>query len=66
VVPVALNSGLFWGRENFVKKPGEITVELLPPIPPGLDRKAFMKQLEDSIENATNALPGMAEASKKG
>jgi 1-acyl-sn-glycerol-3-phosphate acyltransferase len=56
VVPVALNSGLFWGRRAFVKKPGTIVVEILPPIQPGLDRKAFMPELESRIETAARAL----------
>jgi 1-acyl-sn-glycerol-3-phosphate acyltransferase len=56
VVPIALNSGQFWGRKSFVKKPGTITVEFLPPIQPGLDRKTLMRDLENRIETATNAL----------
>ncbi|WP_395016089.1 lysophospholipid acyltransferase family protein [Dongia sp.] len=56
VVPVALNSGLFWGRRAFVKRPGTIVVQILPPIPPGLDRKLFMKELENRIEPAVTAL----------
>ena len=36
VVPVALNSGVFWGRRQFIKWPGVIDVEVLPAIPPGL------------------------------
>jgi 1-acyl-sn-glycerol-3-phosphate acyltransferase len=56
VVPVALNSGLFWGRQAFIKKPGTIVVEFLPPIPPGLDRKAMMRELEGRIEPAARAL----------
>ena len=46
VVPVALNSGLFWGRQSFLKRPGTIAVEFLEPIAPGLERKAFMALLE--------------------
>src|SRR5882724_3340203 len=46
VIPVALNSGLFWGRRSFIKRPGTIVLEILPALPPGLDRKAFMAQLE--------------------
>src|SRR5213075_14034 len=42
VVPVALNSGLFWGRHQWVKRPGVITLEILPPIAPGLSRAVFM------------------------
>jgi 1-acyl-sn-glycerol-3-phosphate acyltransferase len=56
VVPVALNSGLYWGRKAWVKKPGRILIEYLPPIPPGLDRKAFMAELEPRLEPAANAL----------
>jgi 1-acyl-sn-glycerol-3-phosphate acyltransferase len=56
VVPIALNSGLFWGRKAFLKKPGTITLQILPAIPPGLDRKTFMKRLESSIEDASKAL----------
>lgn len=56
VVPVALNSGLFWGRRKFVKWPGIIDVEVLPPIPPGLDRETFMATLRERIEGATKRL----------
>ena len=56
VVPVALNSGLFWRRRGLVKRPGRIVVEFLEPIPPGLERKAFMRTLEQRIETATARL----------
>ena len=56
VVPVALNSGLFWGRRQFVKRPGTITLEFLPAIPPGLPRKAFMAELERRLEGASARL----------
>ena len=59
VVPVALNSGLFWSRAAFTKKSGVIDVKLLPEIPPGLNRRDFMARLEHDIETATNALPGI-------
>lgn len=63
VVPVALNSGLFWGRRSFNKKPGVITIEFLPPMPPGLDRAQFMSELENRIETATDKL--VAEARER-
>jgi 1-acyl-sn-glycerol-3-phosphate acyltransferase len=50
IVPVALNSGLFWGRRNAFIQPGLITVSILPPIPPGLSPADFMARLEDAIE----------------
>lgn len=55
-VPVALNSGLYWGRRSFRRYPGTITLEFLPPIEPGLKRKAFMNRLETEIEAATKEL----------
>jgi 1-acyl-sn-glycerol-3-phosphate acyltransferase len=57
VAPVALNSGRFWGRRKFVKRPGRIVVEILPPIPPGLPRARFMDELRQRIETASAALP---------
>lgn len=60
VTPVALNSGLFWGRRSFVKRPGRIVIEILPPIPPGLDRKTFMTTLETTIETASARLAAEA------
>ncbi|MHA1572348.1 MAG: lysophospholipid acyltransferase family protein [Alphaproteobacteria bacterium] len=57
VVPVALNSGLFWPRRASTRiRSGIITVEFLPAIPPGLPRREFMTRLETSIENATAIL----------
>lgn len=60
VVPAAVNSGLYWGKGQFLKKPGKIILEFLPPIPPGLKRKEFMEQLHSSIETTTKHL--LAEA----
>ena len=56
VVPVALNSGLFWPRRSFLRRPGTITVEILPPIAPGLGRAAFQARLEQAVEGATSRL----------
>jgi 1-acyl-sn-glycerol-3-phosphate acyltransferase len=57
-LPVALNSGLFWGRRSFLRYPGTITVEILDPIPPGLDKEAFLRRLEQDIETASARLVG--------
>jgi 1-acyl-sn-glycerol-3-phosphate acyltransferase len=56
VVPVALNSGLFWGRRSLVLRPGTVTLEFLEPIPPGLERREFMKLLQERIEAAAERL----------
>ncbi|MAU60891.1 MAG: 1-acyl-sn-glycerol-3-phosphate acyltransferase [Parvibaculum sp.] len=55
-VPAAVNSGLFWARRGFTRRPGTILLEFLPPIPAGLDRKTFMAELETRIETATAKL----------
>ena len=51
-LPVALNTGLFWGRRGFSRRPGVAVIEYLPPILPGLDRAAFCERLENDIEAA--------------
>jgi 1-acyl-sn-glycerol-3-phosphate acyltransferase len=56
VLPVALNSGLFWRRRSILKKPGTIVAEMLDPIAPGLDKVTFMARLQDAIETATHRL----------
>lgn len=58
VVPVALDSGRFWPRRSFVKRPGTITVRFLEPIPPGLDRQDFMRLLQQRTESACAELMG--------
>lgn len=58
VVPVALDSGLFWGRRAFTKRPGTITVQFLEPIAPGLNRRQFMAELERRLEAASDRLAG--------
>ncbi|MEO1199501.1 MAG: 1-acyl-sn-glycerol-3-phosphate acyltransferase [Pseudomonadota bacterium] len=61
-VPVALNSGLFWPARGPDRHPGTIIIEILEPIPPGLDRRAFMAKLQESIERASDALIDEAAA----
>nr|WP_237688013.1 lysophospholipid acyltransferase family protein [Sneathiella sedimenti] len=56
VVPVALNTGLFWPRRSFFCRPGVMVIEFLPPIEAGMDRKVFMKELKSRIETKTEAL----------
>ena len=56
VLPVALNSGLYWPKNSFAIKPGEIIIEFLPIIKKGLDKKDFIEKLEKIIENKTASL----------
>lgn len=62
-VPFALNSGLFWPRRKFIRRPGTIVISFLPAIAPGLDRKAFQTQLINAIEPETARL--VAEARER-
>jgi 1-acyl-sn-glycerol-3-phosphate acyltransferase len=76
-LPIALNSGLFWGRRQFLRYPGTIRLEVLDPIQPGLDKQAFFQRLQSDLETATarlidegrrelarnGAAPGVARAS---
>jgi len=56
VLPVALNSGLYWPRRKFMRYPGTIIVEFLPPLPPGLPSRTFLDQLTTAIETASDRL----------
>jgi 1-acyl-sn-glycerol-3-phosphate acyltransferase len=55
-VPVALNSGLFWPRRSFRRFPGTVVVQVCDPIPPGLDKSAFIARLQEIIEPVTAEL----------
>jgi len=56
VVPVALNSGRFWARNGFIKRPGLISVCFLPRLAGGLPRGEFMTKLEEAIETEMTRL----------
>ncbi len=55
-VPIALNSGLYWPRRQFIRRPGTIVVEVLDPIPPGLPREEFFRLMQGGIEEASDRL----------
>ena len=64
-VPIALNSGMFWPRRSWYRKPGTVIVEILDPIPPGLPKAEFMSRLQTAIETATDRLMAEATANRK-
>jgi 1-acyl-sn-glycerol-3-phosphate acyltransferase len=51
-LPVAVNTGLFWRRRGFLRRPGIAVIEYLPVIAPGLDPTAFSERLQSTIETA--------------
>lgn len=63
IIPMALNSGLFWPRNSFIKKPGKVIFEFLSPIESGLPDKKVIQAIEDRIEEKSIAL--MQEAKKE-
>ncbi len=51
--PVATNAGVHWVAGSFIRRPGTIVFEYLPPIEAGLPRAEFMSELEGRIETAS-------------
>ncbi|MDB5374788.1 MAG: 1-acyl-sn-glycerol-3-phosphate acyltransferase [Belnapia sp.] len=56
VIPVATDSGVRWGRRAFLKRPGTITISVLPPLPAGLPRAVLIGELERVIETESDRL----------
>lgn len=50
VVPVALNSGMFWPRSSFTHISGKIIVEFMPAMTPDGDKNDFIAKLQERIE----------------
>ncbi len=56
IIPAATDSGMFWGRRAFAKRPGTLTVAVLPPLPQGLPRAQLLARMEEVIEAETERL----------
>ncbi len=52
VVPAALNTGLHWAKSSFMRYPGTVTFEFMPPmsVKDYANKKEFMAELERRIE----------------
>lgn len=55
VLPVAVDSGRFWGADQPYKRPGTISVSYLEPIPPGLPTRDFARRAERELQAALTA-----------
>ena len=65
VLPVAVNSGAFWGRDARFKRAGTIIVSYGPPIPAGLPAQEFVRAAEAAIgAEMAPAGPGRKDAQK--
>lgn len=57
LIPMALNSGMFWPRNSWLKHPGKVIFEFLPPISlTSGDVAAITRDLEARLESASDAL----------
>ena len=54
--PLATNSGMIWPAHGFIRYPGTVVFQILPPIQAGLKRATFMALLEDKVEEASARL----------
>ncbi len=59
VIPVALNSGIFWGKDIPMQS-GVIVMEFMPMLEKGLSKSEFMATLKEVIENKTRKLEAEA------
>ena len=56
VIPLAMNSGVYWPRKGFLKYPGTVVFEYLPPLPEGLADKEALAYLRTNLEGRSSAL----------
>ena len=65
-LPLAHNAGLFWPNGYIPRASGTILVEILPPIPPGMDRATFQTEIQTQLEAASNRLIAEGRNAHKG
>jgi 1-acyl-sn-glycerol-3-phosphate acyltransferase len=63
IIPLAMNSGVYWRRNSFMKYPGTVVFEFLPPVDMSKDRADVLKDIENGVEGTSLRL--MAEAKDK-
>lgn len=56
VLPIAHNSGLYWPKNSFYRYSGTLIIRFLPLIDIDLDKKQFLEQLKNKIEDNCNEL----------
>ena len=59
-LPVGLNSGVFWPRRQYIRRPGTVVIEFGEVIPAGLGREEFLEAMTGQIESISDRL--LAEA----
>ena len=64
IIPLALNSGIFYPKHAWCKNPGTVIFEFLPPILPSDHPDQVLKELEMKIEEKTSRLMEEAKETK--
>jgi len=54
--PIAINSGYTWPKKGSKKINTILTISILKPIEPGLEKEIFLKELEDAIYSELDGL----------
>ena len=54
--PVAINSGKIWPKKGFKRSNLNLTISILDPIEPGMDKEFFLKNLQDIIYSELDSL----------
>ena len=54
--PIAINSGNTWPKKGSKKINTTLTISILKPIEPGLEKEVFLKKLENTIYSELDAL----------
>lgn len=63
VVPMALNTGLYWPKGGWLIPRGKVVFEFLPPLPEGMGVYEIVRTLEQQLETRSAAL--MEEAARE-
>ena len=52
MIPMALDTGYFWGKTRILKIPGEMIFRFMPALPRGLDRDSLLAELRRQFDAA--------------
>ncbi|MEC7577331.1 MAG: lysophospholipid acyltransferase family protein [Pseudomonadota bacterium] len=63
IVPLAMNTGVFWPRNAFIKKGGKVIFEFMPAVETGLSTQEGLAIIQEAVESKTAAL--IAETSNE-
>ena len=56
IIPMALNTGVFYPRQKWCKKPGRVIFEFMPPIMPSDNASDTLKKIEMNVEEKASHL----------